>query len=56
MGFCSALTLVFIVLKLLELVSLSWVVVFAPLAIDIIMTFVFAALYAYVERYDRTRI
>ena len=44
MGFCSALTLALIILKLLELVSLSWVVVFAPLAFDIVMTFVFAAL------------
>lgn len=50
MGFCSALTLVLIVLKLLELVTLSWTVCFAPLAVDVIMTFVFAAIYAKVTK------
>lgn len=44
MGFCSALTLALIILKLLELVSLSWVVVFAPLAFDIVITTILVAL------------
>ena len=39
-GFCGLLTLVFIVLKLVGVISWSWVWVLAPLWIEIILVFV----------------
>lgn len=40
LGFASVLTLVFIVLKLMGVISWSWVWVLAPLWIDLIITLV----------------
>ena len=47
MGFCSSLTLIFIVLKLTAYVDWSWWVVISPLLIEIVIGFL---LFAYATR------
>ena len=42
MGFLEALTIVFIILKILEIINFNWFIVFLPLIISIIVyTFCF---------------
>ena len=48
-GFVGLLTIVFITLKLLKVISWSWVWVLSPIWIDIILTIVIVAIVAIIE-------
>lgn len=44
MGFCEILTIIFIVLKVLDIISWSWWVVFAPEIVALVIYVVFFVL------------
>lgn len=49
-GFAGLLTIVFIVLKLLGIITWSWVWVFAPIWIDVILAIILFAVLFFVDR------
>ena len=49
-GFTGLLTIVFIVLKLLGIITWSWVWVFAPIWIDVIFAIILLAILLFVDR------
>ena len=49
-GFTGLLTIVFIVLKLLGIITWSWVWVFAPIWIDAILVIILLAVLFFVDR------
>lgn len=48
-GFCGLLTIVFIVLKLTEVINWSWIWVLSPLWIDFILAVILLTIYYIIE-------
>ena len=55
LGLCSVLTIVFIVLKLVDVINWSWVWVLSPLWIEIIIVIVLVVILALIEIKDRNK-
>lgn len=51
MGFCEVLTIIFVVLKLLGVISWSWWAVFSPELIGIAVAVVVGLIFHFINRY-----
>ena len=55
MGFCGVLTIVFIVLKLTEVIDWSWVWVLSPTWISMVLTIILLVIFAIIEMISNKR-
>ena len=53
LGFCGTLTIVFIVLKLVNVIDWSWLWVLSPLWIDVILTIIVLIIFDLIQNHKR---